>query len=64
MAAQEAKSGPGLASQVEIVKFEEMDKLIAARDQTWQNWVDARKAEGKDGQAVLDTFLALLDKHK
>ena len=64
MAAQEEKSGPGLASQVKVVKFQEMDKLIAARDQTWQNWVDARKAEGKDGQAVLDTFLALLEKHK
>jgi TRAP-type transport system periplasmic protein len=64
MVAQEDKSGPGLAAQVKIVKFEEMDKLIAARDQTWQNWADARKAEGKDGQAVLDQFRAMLAKNK
>ena len=64
MAAQEEKSGPNLAKQVKVVKFEEMDKLIAARDQTWRNWVDARKADGKDGQAVLDQFLGLLKKNQ
>jgi TRAP-type C4-dicarboxylate transport system substrate-binding protein len=63
MAAHEKKSGPALAKQVKVVKFEEMDKLIDARDQTWRNWVDARKADGKDGQAVLDQFLGLLKKN-
>ena len=63
MANEEEKSGPQLSEQVKVVKFEEMDKLIAARDQTWQNWVDARKADGKDGQAVLDQFLGLLKKN-
>ncbi len=64
MAAHEKSSGPKLAKQVKVVKFQEMDKLLAARDQTWQNWVDDRKKEGKDGKATLDQFLALLKKHK
>jgi TRAP-type C4-dicarboxylate transport system substrate-binding protein len=64
MAALEQSSGKSLAKQVKIAKFQETDKLFAARDKTWQNWVDARKKEGKDGQAVLDQFLALLKKHK
>ena len=64
MAAQEEKSGPNLAKQVKVVKFEEKDKLIAARDQTWQNWVNARQAEGKEGKAVLDQFQALLKKNQ
>jgi len=63
MADVEATSGPLLAKQIKVVKFEEMDKLIAARDQTWQNWVDAREADGKGGQAVLDQFLGLLKKN-
>jgi TRAP-type C4-dicarboxylate transport system substrate-binding protein len=63
MTAHEKKSGPLLAKQVKIVKFKEVDKLRAARDKTWQNWANARKKEGKDGQAVLDQFLALLKKH-
>jgi TRAP-type C4-dicarboxylate transport system substrate-binding protein len=63
MATQEEKSGPALAEQIKVVKFEEMDKLLAARDKTWQNWVDARQAEGKDGQAVLDQFQTLLKKN-
>ena len=63
MANEEEQSGPRLAEQVKVVKFEEMDKLLAARDQTWRNWVDARKADGKDGQAVLDQFLGLLKKN-
>ena len=64
MADLEKENGEKLAKQVKIVKFQETDKLTAARDKTWQNWVDARKKEGKDGQAVLDQFLALLKKHK
>lgn len=64
MAAQEEKSGPALAKQIKVVKFEEKDKLLAARDLTWQNWVKAREADGKGGQAVLDQFLGLLNKNK
>ena len=64
MAAQEEKSGPQLAKQVKVVKFEEKDKLLAARDLTWQNWVKAREADGKGGQAVLDQFLGLLKKNQ
>ena len=64
MAGLEKKTGPALKKQVKIAKFEEMDKLLAARDKTWNNWVNARKKEGKNGQAVLDRFLALLKKHK
>ncbi|MGI9350348.1 MAG: TRAP transporter substrate-binding protein DctP [Rhizobiaceae bacterium] len=64
MANLEKVNGEKLAKQVKIVKFKDTDKLTAARDKTWQNWVDARKKEGKDGQAVLDQFLALLKKHK
>lgn len=64
MAAQEEKSGPALANQVKVVKFEEKDKLLAARDLTWQNWVKAREADGKGGQAVLDQFLGLLKKNQ
>ena len=64
MANLETKNGTLLAKQAKIAKFQERDKLFAARDKTWQNWVDARKKEGKDGQAELDRFLALLKKHK
>jgi len=64
MTAHENNSGPKLAKQTTVVKFKETDKLRAARDKTWQNWVDARKKEGKDGQAVLDKFQALLKKHQ
>ena len=64
MAELETKNGALLAKQAKTAKFEERDKLIAARDKTWQNWVDSRKKEGKDGQAELDRFLALLKKHK
>ena len=64
MAGLEKKTGPLLGKQVKIAKFEEMDKLLAARDKTWQNWANARKKEGKDGQGTLDRFLALLKKHK
>ena len=64
MADLEEKNGALLAKQAKIAKFQERDKLLAVRDKTWQNWVDARKKEGKNGQAVLDQFLALLKKHK
>lgn len=64
MTAHEMNSGPKLAKQSTVVKFEDWDKLNAARDKTWQNWADARKKEGKNGQAVLDQFLTLLKKHK
>jgi TRAP-type C4-dicarboxylate transport system substrate-binding protein len=64
MADLEKKNGNLLAKQAKIVKFQERDKLLAVRDKTWQNWVDARKKEGKNGQAVLDQFLTLLKKHK
>jgi len=64
MTAHEKNSGPKLAKQSTVVKFEDWDKLNAARDKTWQNWADARKKEGKNGQAVLDQFLALLKKHR
>ena len=64
MADLEKKNGALLAKQAKIAKFQERDKLLAVRDKTWQNWVDARKKEGKNGQAVLDQFLALLKKHK
>lgn len=53
-----------LGKQAEVVKFEEMDKLLAARDKTWQNWIDARQKDGKEGQAVFDKFMELLEKHK
>ncbi|HIL94488.1 MAG TPA: hypothetical protein EYG51_01055 [Pseudomonadales bacterium] len=64
MADLEEKNGALLAKQAKIAKFQERDKLLAVRDKTWQNWVDARKKEGKNGQAVLDQFLTLLKKHK
>ena len=64
MADLEKKNGALLAKQAKIAKFQERDKLLAVRDKTWQNWVDARKKEGKNGQAVLDQFLTLLKKHK
>jgi TRAP-type transport system periplasmic protein len=64
MANLETKNGKLLAKQAKIAKFQERDKLFAARDKTWQNWVDARKKEGKDGQAALDRFLVLLKKHR
>ena len=63
MADLENSSGGKLAKLVKINKFEERDKLFAERDRTWQNWVDARQKEGKDGQATLDRFKALLKKH-
>tara|TARA_B100001142_G_scaffold176816_1_gene176516 strand:- start:238 stop:528 length:291 start_codon:yes stop_codon:yes gene_type:complete len=64
MADLEKKSRSLMSKQAKIVKFQERDKLLAVRDKTWQNWVEARKKEGKNGQAVLDRFLALLKKHK
>ena len=64
MANLEKKNGALLAKQAKIAKFEERDKLLAVRDKTWQNWVNARNKEGKNGQAVLDRFLSLLKKHK
>jgi TRAP-type C4-dicarboxylate transport system substrate-binding protein len=64
MADLEKKNGDLLAKQVKITKFQERDKLLSVRNKTWQNWVEARKKEGKNGQAVLDQFLALLKKYK
>jgi len=64
MASLEIKNGALLAKQSKTAKFQERDKLLAVRDKTWQNWVNARKKEGKNGRAVLDQFLALLKKHK
>ena len=64
MAALEKKNGALLAKQAKTAKFEERGKLLAVRDKTWQNWVNARNKEGKNGQAVLDRFLSLLKKYK
>ena len=64
MANLETKNGALLAKQSKTAKFQERDKLLAVRDKTWQNWVNARKKEGKNGQAVLDQFLTLLKKYK
>ena len=41
----------------------ERAKMLEVRDAAWQSWVDAREEEGLPGQAVLDEFLALLEKH-
>ena len=49
---------------VEVVAFEELDELKEARRVVWDQWVADRNAEGIDGQAVLDQFLALVSKYE
>ena len=49
---------------VEIVEFEELDKLKEAGKAVWDKWAADRKAEGIDGQAVLDKFLKQVKKYE
>ncbi|MEO9864552.1 MAG: TRAP transporter substrate-binding protein DctP [Yoonia sp.] len=60
----ETESHARLSEQTEIVKLDDAEraKMLEVRDAAWQSWVDAREEEGLPGQAVLDEFLALLEK--
>lgn len=51
---------------VEVVKLEdeERGRLIEVRNQAWETWAEAREQDGLPGQAVLDEFLLLLEKHE
>lgn len=50
---------------VKVVQFEELDKLKAATTKpVWDKWVADRKAQGIDGQALLDEFLRLVEKYR
>ncbi len=63
--ATEGEAIDALNQQTDVVRFDEAEweKMISARDVAWQNWVDAREADGLAGQAVLDEFVALLEKN-
>lgn len=62
----EIESHAKLSEQTEIVKLDEAEraKMLDVRNAAWQSWVDAREQDGLPGQAVLDDFLALLEKHE
>ncbi len=63
--AEEIEAREALHRLTEVVNLEpaEQAKMDAVRDATWQSWADAREAEGLPGQAVLDDFLVILQKH-
>lgn len=63
--AAEVEADAALHEQTEVVKLDaaEWQKMMDVRNGAWQNWVDAREADGLPGQAVLDDFLKLLEKH-
>ncbi|WP_299935857.1 TRAP transporter substrate-binding protein DctP [uncultured Pelagimonas sp.] len=62
----EIESHAKLSAQTEIVKLDEAEKakMLDVRNAAWQSWVDAREKDGLAGQAVLDDFLKLLEKHE
>ncbi|WP_417271520.1 TRAP transporter substrate-binding protein DctP [Celeribacter sp.] len=62
----EAEAHAQLSELTEVVKLDDAEKakLLEVRDAAWQNWVEAREAEGLPGQAVLDEFLMLLEKYE
>jgi TRAP-type C4-dicarboxylate transport system substrate-binding protein len=50
---------------VKIVEFKDLEKLKAQTSKpVWDKWVADRKAQGIDGQALLDKFLGLVKKHQ
>ncbi len=61
----EIESHAKLSEQTEVVKLDDAEKakMLDVRNAAWQNWVDAREKDGLPGQAVLDDFLKLLEKH-
>ncbi len=62
----EIESHAKLSEQTDIVKLDEAEKakMLDVRNAAWQSWVDAREKDGLAGQAVLDDFLKLLEKHE
>lgn len=50
---------------VKVVEFDELEKLKAQTAKAvWDKWVADRKAQGINGQALLDEFLRLVRKHQ
>ncbi len=63
--AEEVEAVKALNELTEVVKFDdaEWEKMMGVRNAAWQSWVDAREADGLEGQLVLDNFLSILKKH-